>query len=411
LPLRWAAVLFESTDSTDDSDDVAVFDGKQLRKVLGYGCKYAPTPDGTRLFAVGPCVGEENGLEVIDVATGTASIVDKHATTATTWGLVVSPNGQWVAYKTADEDLNNHTIAVANVAGSTYTIATPHGGYLLQFASDELLLFRTGDQSYEEGDIRGHVPGSGDTSFLIASDRYSGDFPYPRAGYQLSPDRTHLLAAKIPAPSDTNRSGALYSIPLHGGDPLLLVKDWRNEDFKGRFFDTIFAFDSQGKFALYTSSTGLGAGGMPAYTLSVVDMQGSEPRILSNGRSVGITAAVGITPSTSSVLLADNGRLRLTDLATGVDRLSYSFSGDPADAMAVRADQAVLFSEWVEDGKQVRFMSASHPQSVALGQWSDSNGCEGCIDSRLDADPTGCFTVVNSDLASASGTRLVLLPE
>ena len=397
------ALLF---DGTGDSDDVSVFDGKQLRRILGDRCKFFPTPDGTRLFAVGPCVGEENGLEVMDVATGTASIVDQSATMATTWDLAVSPNGQWVAYKTAEDDLDNHTIAVANVTGVTYTIASPQGGYLLRFASDDLLVFQTGGQSYA-GDIRGHVPGSGDTSFLIASDRYPGDFPYDGAGYKFSPDATRVLAAgQIPTSSDTSLSGALYSIPLRGGDPLLLVKDWSLQRFT-----TLFAFDSQGKYALYASYTGRDAyTGMDAYTVSAVDVQGSKPRKLSNGQWFGIA------PATSSVLLSDTddnhrSRLRLTNLDTGLDRLSYTSSNGSIDnATALRGDQAVLFAEFA-DGDLARFMSVSHPQSVVLGQWDDSNGCEGCSGLRVEADPTGCFTVVNSGLPSNSGTRLVLLPD
>ena len=43
----------------------------------------------------------------------------------------------------------------------------------------------------------------------------------------------------------------IYSIPLRGGDPLLLVKDWSLQRFT-----TLFAFDSQGKYALYASYTG-----------------------------------------------------------------------------------------------------------------------------------------------------------
>jgi hypothetical protein len=388
------ALLFERFGA--DSNDLSVFDGKVLRKLLEAGqCHSTPTPDGTRLFAVGPCVGVENGLEVIDVATGTATIVDKHATLATTDELAVSPNGQWVAYKAADLNQDHHPITVTNIAGKTYTITPAQQTYLLRFASDDLLVFSGG------GDILGHVPGSGDTSFLIASDRYEGEFPYQGAGYQVSPDRTRLLAAKMPAPSDTSRSGALYSIPLRGGDPLLLVKDWSVPS------PTLFAFDSQGKYVVYASKGGVDySTGLDVRIVSAVDMQGATPRILSNNGSFGLT------PSTSSVLLVERDRLRLTDLATALDRLSYSFSSNSylGNAMPLRGDQAVLFSE-LADEERALFMSVKHPQSVLLGHWDDAWGCEGCTPMPVAADPTGCFTVVNNALASGYGTRLVLLPD
>lgn len=394
------AFLLYATGST--RDDLSVYDGKEVRKLWSGLCDFQPAPDGTRLYAVGPCVGAEDGLEMIDVATGMASIVDKRATKATTWDIAVSPNGQWVAYTTGDNDVNNRTIAVVNVAGSSYTIASTPGVVLLEFVSDDLLVFQTGGKSDYHGDIRGHVPGSGDTSFLIASDRYPG-YGYSYYGYQLSPDRTRVLAVKMPVSSDTSRSASLYSVPVHGGDPLLLVADWSlpNPDMLYPF-----AFDSQGKYAVYVS---MRDPHLPSFEVWAVDMQGSTPRKLSNDW------AFGPTPATSSVLLSDTDddgryRLRLTDLATGRDRLSYSSSFQLWSATALRSDQAVLFAELAGGTRRSRFMSASHPQSVVLGEWEDLD-CRGCSPMPVLADPTGCFTVVNTDVAPGPGTRLVLLPE
>ena len=387
-----------------DGDDTSVYDGREVRKLWSGLWNFQPTPDGSRLFAVGSCLGGECGLHVFDVATGTASVVDERAVMATTWDIAVSPNGQWVAYTTGDNDVNNRTIAVASLAGTSYTIASAKGVDLLEFASDELLVFQTGGRSNYHGDIRGHVPGSGDTSFLIASDLYPGE-GYAYNGYQFSPDRTRVLAVKMSPPSDTSRSASLYSVPLHGGDPLLLVEDW---SLPYPDMTYAFAFDSQGKYAVYVS---LRDPDLPSFEVWAVDMQGSTPRKLSN------YWAFGLTPATSSVLLIDtddDGRyhLRLTDLATGLDRLSYSSNDQPSDVTVLRGDQALVFAEYEYDSGTVRarFMSASHPQSVVLGEWNDPS-CRGCSPMRVQADPTGCFTVVNTDVAPGPGTRLVLLPE
>jgi hypothetical protein len=385
-------------------DDTVVYDGKQVRKLFSGTCILGPTPDGTRLYVAGQCVGEENGLEVIDVATGTSNIVDKHAVMGP---IMVSPNGQWIAYQTGNSyNVNDRTIVVADAAGSSYTIASAQDVSLLEFASDDLLVFQATGPSDSPGDIRGHVPGSGDTSFVIAADQYPG-YDFPCYGHQFSPDRTRMLAVKWSAPSDTNRSTAIYSVPLHGGDPLLLLENWSVDSSVGQ----PFAFDSQGRYAMYVSLSGyepVAQGPVSTYTVSVVDMQGSRPRKLSGGWEFEVT------PATSSVLLIDTAadgryRLRLTDLATGFDRLSYSSYAQVYSPTALRGDQAVLFAELDGATRRSRFMSVSYPQSVVLGEWDDPD-YRGLSPMPVEADPTGCFTVVNTEVPSP-GTRLVLLPK
>jgi hypothetical protein len=393
------ALLLTATGSS--RNDTSVYDGREARTLFSGDCHYTAAPDGTRIYAVGSCVGKENGLVALDVATGKPSVVDKRAALTTVWQILVSPNGKWVAYTEGDSDVNNRTITVASAAGNAYTIASAPGVYLVDFASDDLLIFQTGGKADLHGDLRGHTPGSGDTSFVIASDRFPG-YGYPYTGYQFSPDRTRILAAKMPGPSDTPRSGALFSIPLHGGDPTLLLADWA---YPLRDMTDPFAFDSQGKYAVYVSTRN---GDLTSFSVWAVDMQGSSPRKLSDGWGFGLTHA------TSSVVLYDNAdkgrfRVRLTDLATGRDRLSYSSSAQILSAAAFRGDQAVLFSE---DGVKRRagFMSVSHPEPIVLGEWTEPSS-RGVTRLPVYPDPTGCFTVINTDLPTGTGTRLVLLPE
>ena len=382
-------------------DDTSVYDGKEVRKLWTGLCRFAPSPDGSRLYVVGPCVGEENGFVAIDVGTGSVSTVDPRARMATTWNITVSPNGQWVAYTTGDSDIDNRTIAMANVAGESYTIASVRGVVMLAFIADDFLVFHTGGKVDFHGDIRGHVPGSGDTSFLVASDLWVGA-GYPYYHYEFSPDRTRVLAAKIPVSSDTPVKVQLYSVPLRGGEPQLLVKDWI---MPGSYITYPCSFDSQGNYVVYLSPRD---DDPESYTTWVVDTQGSTPRKLADG-------SAGLIPATSSVLIFDTAadgryRLRVADFATLRDRLSYSSRNQVIYASPLRGDQALLFGEYDGSTMQARFMSVSHPQPVLLGAWNEA-GCRGCSFLPLQADPTGCFTVVNTDVAPGPGTRLVLLPE
>jgi hypothetical protein len=54
-------------------------------------------------------------------------------------------------------------------------------------------------------------------------------------------------------------------------------------------------------------------------------------------------------------------------------------------------------------------MSVRYPQSVVLGEWDDPD-YRGSSPMPVEADPTECFTVVNTE-GPSPGTRLVLLPE
>lgn len=388
--------LLRATGS--NGDDTSVYDGKQVRKILTGPCNIQPTPDGTRLYAV--CSGDDKGLQSIDLATGKVSIVDKSATMATTWGMAVSPNSQWVAYRTGDSFAGARTMKLVSVAGASETITSAQGVDAMEFASDDLLVFHTTYTAGADGDLRGHTPGSGDTSFLIVADDYQ---------YQFSLDRTRAVVAKYQRPVGSNALASLYSIPAHGGDPQLLVKDWSIPDSDMTY---AFDFDSQGTYALYVSLTGYDLTGslhLPTYTVSVVDMKGSQPRKLSNDWRFGLTR------STSSVLLWDTdddgkNRLRLTDLATGADRLSATSSAQILGAMALRGDQAVLFVDNPGGTRRARFMSANLPQSAVLGVWNETD-YRGATPMPVYADPTECFTIVNTELAPGPGTRLVLLPE
>ena len=393
------ALLLEGTGV--DGWETGLYDGNQVRPLYRGVCDVSATPDGTILYAVGPCVGAENGLTRIDLATATRTTLDPRVALNTQPGIQVSQSGQWIAYGITDPENRQRTIAVADAAGKVYAITTDRKVYLVAFASDHLMLFQTEGPPGTPGDLWGHVPGSGDTSFLLAADRSPGNDD----GYAFSPDRSQILAVKRPGPSEARSANSLYRLPLDGGDPLLLVTNWSIPSPGSR--PNPISFDSQGKFVLYSSDAG---GNTGAVSLAVVDGQGSPPRTLSND------GGFILAPASSGVLIVENrpegqkSHLRLTDLATGRDRLSYSSKANLEPVAVLRNDQAFLFAEFEGEKQRARFVSARHPHSVVLGEWHES-GCRGCERQVLQADPTGCFTVVNTDQNSNSGTRLVLFPE
>jgi hypothetical protein len=71
---------------------------------------------------------------------------------------------------------------------------------------------------------------------------------------------------------------------------------------------------------------------------------------------------------------------------------------------------------------QLRFLSAQYPGSLLLGEWTDGGGWPdtGLPTERsalstprttYPIDPTGCFTLVSTDLPPGPGTRLIVIPE
>jgi hypothetical protein len=108
--------------------------------------------------------------------------------------------------------------------------------------------------------------------------------------------------------------------------------------------------------------------------------------------------------------------LRLVDLASGLDRLSFA-TGNSFVGATPLSNGALLFVELTPSGtSQLRYLSASSPGSVLLGEWKTGGVMlEGwpSMPPKLHypVDPTGCFTLVSTDLPPGPGTRLVVLPE
>jgi hypothetical protein len=110
------------------------------------------------------------------------------------------------------------------------------------------------------------------------------------------------------------------------------------------------------------------------------------------------------------------GRLRLLALDGGTEIASFLTDGSLTAPTFTPEARGLLFVSAPSIRASLRYLSASLPDSVVLGEWTETllnmrPLPYGDPPGRYPVDPTGCFTVVDTDLAPGPGTRLVLLPE
>jgi hypothetical protein len=396
------AFLLYGTGS--DGNDTSVYDGKQVRTLLNGACYHKPTPDGRRVYFMRDCSYQGPGdLEVVEVATGGVMPVAKYVTNGE---VVVTPNSRWAAFATRRPADGSYlsTISLVDAAGKLYTLDSSPGAANPELVSDDLLLFQVWGSSLSMSEIRGHVPGSGDQSYLIGV----GDPGF--GSYQISPDRTRLLVARMDTTSGAVLPGELYSLSLRGDDQRLLTQDLYNYAATSRALIP-FGFGGLGKYAVYLSQGTTGA----LNSVRAVGLEGGAPRDLAS------SATFVPAPASSSAILyqtvsPSGQRLTLTDLSTGQDRLAYTSSGSLDRATPLANDDALLFAENVNKDWRLIFISEAQPMPLVLGEWKSSSlamvrSTTTAPAGTYPVDPTGCFTIVDTDLAPGPGTRLVLLPK
>jgi hypothetical protein len=344
-------------------------------------------------------------MDVIDVASGTSTPLAAGARFGTpepTRSTAVSPDGRWVAFlrslPSSDTGWNDNIVVVASADGRVETLESQPGGHDPAFVSNDLLLFAAGNL-FLTGDIRGHVPGTGDTSYLIGASRNPGLF-----GYQVSPDKTWVLGAT----DSTGYLAQLYAEQLDGEGERLLASDLQDfliSDFAMR----VFAFSAGGR-VLYNTS--------PARAVATVGLDGSTPTVLSTD------AWFLETPRLDQVVLVEptyprtgTSHLRLVDLASGTDVFAYDSTGVIGTIGFPPNRDGLVFVEY-QSPAPIRLRYYSTDQSVVLGEWHitqfvpDSlSDYYGTLPNVYPVDPTGCFTVFDTDLAPGPGTRLAILPQ
>ncbi len=383
-------------------------DGSGARTLVRNVCDHVAAPDGSRVYALHDCDSQSTGtMDAIDVASGASTRLGVGASfgyPTPTRSTAVSPDGRWVAFVTFLPSLDplaegNIVVTVANADGRVETVTPQLYGNNPGFVSNDLLLYAAGSM-IGAGDIRGHVPGTGDASYLIAANRYPSLFEY-----QVSPDKTWLLGAG----ESTGTSNQLYAIRLDGSGERLLASDlygFGDSPFALRGF----AFGSTGR-VLYNTGPHLG--------VATVGLAGGTPTVLSTDgwfvEAPRLDQVALVEPFSDP--LASPSRLRLVDLESGTDIFAYDSDGAIGTVGFPPNRRGLVFVESRFPAlNRLRYSSAD--QSVVLGEWqatefqpdwlADHNG------TALDiypVDPTGCFTVFDTDQTPGSGTRLAILPQ
>jgi len=407
--LQPGATLLVKAAQAGRTDLVVVnSDGSGSRTLTQSVCSHVAAPDGNRVYAIHDCDPNNTGtMAVVDVASGASTYLADAATFATplpTLPAAVSTDGRWVTFVTSIPSLStgwsDSVVVVAGADGQVETLTSQPGARHPAFVSDDLLLFATGDL-YQKGDIRGHVPGTGDTSYLVAANRDPGLF-----GFQVSPDKTWVLGAT----EVTGSADELYGMRLDGSGEQRLASnlyDYLMDQLAKR----VFAFSSGGH-VIYNYDTGSDLG------VASVGLDGNAPTVLS------ASASFLETPRLDRVVLVEpafatfgTSHLRLVDLASGTDVYSYASPGAIGAVGFPPNDGGLLIIEYRSpETDQLRYVSAN--QSVVLGEWQTSqllpvlhSNYYGTLPYIYPIDPTGCFTVFDTDLAPGPGTRLAILPQ
>jgi hypothetical protein len=407
--LQPGSTLLVKTVQQGRTDLVVVnSDGSGARTLGQSVCDHIAAPDGSRVYAIHDCDAHNTGtISVIDVASGASTRLASGAwigTPTPARSTAVSPDGLWVAFLTSipsfDTGWSDSVVVVAAADGRVESLASQPGAHHPAFVLDDLLLF-TADSSYRIGDIRGHVPGTGDTSYLVAANRDPGLF-----GFQVSPDKTWVLGAT----EITGYVDELYAIRVDGTGEMLLasnIYDYLMDQLARR----AFAF-SAGGHVLYSYDTGHYLG------VESVGLNGSAPTVLSQNASFlqtpRLDQAVLVEPEFAT---SGTSHLRQVDLASGTDILSYASDGAIGAVGFPPSHNGLLFVEYRSpDSTRLRYASAD--QSLVLGDWSASqflptpfSDYYGTLPYIYPIDPTGCFTVFDTDGTSGPGTRLAILPQ
>jgi hypothetical protein len=382
--------------------EVFVADDSGLRTIATRACEHRATPDGTRVYILRDCQPDGSGaLDVVHTASGEA----KPLGTSGMWnrGVQVSPGGTWVVFPTRQSaDGNNiEYMNLADSAGNIYTLSSQPGASDPSFISDRLLLFQiyVNGKPKDNPEIRGHVPGTGDSSYRIAI----GLDPH---GYEISPDRTLLLGSG-PLGNDS-QIAKLYAIRLDGSGERLLASDlcpfWRySRVLRG------FAFSPSGADVIYCAGQAAAVSTVPVNGGALTKLADDADFLPApTGNRVALIELVESGPAATG--------LRVATLSSGADLFSYDAVRWLENPTFLADGNGILFVERTPtDLRRLRFLSATHPDTVVLGEWLIPNlkmvGIPfGPLYFSYPIDPTGCFTIVDTDQAPGPGTRLVLLP-
>jgi hypothetical protein len=422
----------------DGSLVVAPADGRKPRQIADGVCAHATSPDGLVVYALRDCDGPLAAVDVIDIATGEARRVAQNAVNLGegTASIVVSPGGSWAAFRLGGQAdagvVPSASIAIVGRNGATYALLSSPGGTDPKFVSDAVLVFAVGAD-----EIHGHVPGSGDKSYLIGK-----GYDYrPAFGYRISPDGKLLLAAKRTSDA-LGLSMELHALNIDGSGGARVADDLYDDLYestasKDSGLHYLFGFDHGGRHIVYLAAFFSGSIAVPLMDgygrLTAVDVaSGAKTQIYRYNAFVtspfGGEIAALVFPLIAEH--ADSVAIGIYDFNIGADlqgpRWSKGALADTSD-IAFTADRRGLlmtgrrsdiYDNPQREGRGLRYISLVTGQGADLGDWKSTylplqDRYYYNLDPRrpYPVDPTSCFVIVDTDLAPGPGTLLKLLPQ
>ena len=378
---------------------VASLDGTAPRTIARNTCAHLAVPDGSRVFAVSDCNARPiaGKLAEIDVATNTATPRSSEATNA----LAVSPSGRFAAFVAHDPDGD----AIMHVLdGDRDLTLSPVAVDAPAFVADERLLFLTpGSRRLSNAYLQ--VPGTNSTSQLVAQDRHFGF-----RGYRISPDGSLALAAQWPATRQPPFATDLVTIRLDGAvGEILLANDLLPYDLY-QLGISPFTFTADGRQVLFMASSTTAPMGLFA-----VQSTGGDRRRLALG------SAFAVSPHADRVAILEidsstnKQTIHFVAAATGVEAFTASSDSSVGGLAFVAGDRGLVYVERSSPNR-LHHVSFADGRNTAIAAWNRSqiplgDIPQGEMRTGYPVDPTGCFTIVDSDLPESAGTSLVVLPD
>jgi hypothetical protein len=390
------------------SGDLAVvsLDGTPPRTIANHTCAHLAVPDGSRVFVLRDCLPSATpagAMDEIAVASGTAT--PRAAVASGDWA--VSPSGRYAAFvaPSLPDGASGEGGLLHVLDGTSDQALTQAPAAEPAFVSDQRLLFVTSASPDEMTDAYVHVPGSGGGSERIAQGRHFG-----LRGYRISPDGSVLLAALLATATPWNNT--LYAERLDGSGEIVLANDLLPYH-QFQLALTPFAFSRDGAWTIFMPNANVAA----TRGVFAISPTGDNRHLLAKG------SAFAVSPFSDRVAVLEISTTR--DLYT----LHFVVAATGAEQFAVTSTDAVSGFRFVPDSRgflyvqipaagpsrlyHVSFITA---QQTPLGSWNQTSLPIGDYPSAeviagYPVDPTGCFTLVDSDITGAAGTSLVVLPD
>jgi hypothetical protein len=386
--------------TTPDQLVAMTLEGKHLGSVAGSTCEHVATPDGSRVYYITgayPC--SSGPLNVLDIATGARKQIAESVSTSR---LAVSPDSRWVAYVAFPGPSGQGVVAVVDATGASQAVVKPTSGTYPQFVSDTILLF----QSYSAGSS---MPSLWSYDLGSRKSQLLGEGDLGLSGYEIAADRSSVLLAKL---GSDGKAGELFRIAVVDGAGTRLAGDVLNY----RTFAMpirAFAWATPSKRVIYLSDTSSPSARLS--TIASVTPDGKERVQLAAGQPIAISTFADRLAIVSIDGAQRTGIINVTS-AAGAKHFAVDVIGSVASAAFVPRDRGLLFVDGLPAGnKRLRHLSFVTGAVVTLAEWSSSTLSldsfpVGIRTQSYPVDPSGCFTVVDSDF-DQSASRLVAIPD